>query len=82
MTTRQVMEVPREEWPQQTVGEVAAACSPANTIEPEADAVDALSHMRRNQTSHMMVVANGRLKGVIALKDMLEILSLKVELDA
>lgn len=81
VTTRQVKEVPREEWSQKTVGEVTEACSSSNTIEPGADAVDALSRMRRNQTSRMMVVENGRLKGVVALKDMLEFLALKVELD-
>lgn len=81
VTTRQVKETPREEWEQRTVGDLAQSCSDANTIEPEADAVEALSRMRRNQASRMMVVENGRLVGVIALKDMLEFLSLKVELN-
>jgi len=81
ISTKQVKEIPREQWGKKTVGEVADKCSAANTIEPDADAVKALSAMRRNNTSRMMVVENERLVGIIALKDMLEFLSLKVELD-
>jgi Zn-dependent protease/CBS domain-containing protein len=81
VTTRQVKEIPREQWRQKTVEAVAVECSEDNTIEPEADAVKALSIMRRNNASRLMVVENDRLVGIIALKDMLEFLSLKVELD-
>ena len=81
ITTKQVKEIPREEWDQKTVGEVADRCSAENTIEPNADAVQALSAMRRNKASRLMVVENDQLVGIIALKDMLEFLSLKVELD-
>ncbi|MGD2188181.1 MAG: site-2 protease family protein [Desulfobacterales bacterium] len=81
ITTKQVKEIPREEWKQKTVGEVADRCSAENTIEPDADAVQALSVMRRNNASRLIVVENDQLVGIIALKDMLEFLSLKVELD-
>jgi predicted transcriptional regulator len=37
--------------------------------------------MRRNNAGRLMVVENDKLVGIIALKDMLEFLSLKVELD-
>lgn len=37
--------------------------------------------MKRAGASRLMVVERGRLVGIIALKDMLEFLSLKVELD-
>lgn len=80
VTTKQVKEIPREEWRQKTVGEVAAQCSPDNTIEPQADAMKALSLMNRTGNSRLMVVEGGRLVGIISLKDMLELLSLKVEL--
>jgi len=81
ITTKQVKEIPRDQWGKKTVGEVVDPCSAENTIGPEADAVKALSAMRRNNTSRLMVVENDRLVGIIALKDMLEFLSLKVELD-
>jgi len=81
VTTKQLKEVPREHWGQKTVGEIAVRCSAENTIEPDADAVKALSAMRRSNASRLMVVKDDQLVGIIALKDMLEFLSLKVELD-
>jgi Zn-dependent protease/CBS domain-containing protein len=81
ISTKQVKEIPRAEWNRKTVGEIADRCSTANTIEPDADAVQALSAMRRNNASRLMVVEDDQLVGIIALKDMLEFLSLKVELD-
>jgi Zn-dependent protease/CBS domain-containing protein len=81
ISTRDIKEVPRDEWTRRTVGEVAEKCNPENTISPDADAVEALSVMRRNQASRLLVVDGGELLGIIALKDMLEFLSLKIELD-
>ena len=81
ITTKQVKEIPREQWPQKKVAEVAVQCSEDNTIDPQADSVEALAAMRRNNASRLMVVKDGQLVGIITLKDMLEFLSLKVELD-
>jgi len=80
-TTKQVKEVPREEWNQKSVGEIAIKVSPENTIEPHADALKALSLMNRSGASRLMVIEEDRLVGIIALKDMLNFLSLKVELE-
>ena len=81
VTTKQVKEIPREEWDRKTVGEVASQCSSENTIDPQADAMEAISIMNRTGNSRLMVAEGGRLVGIIALKDMLELLSLKVELE-
>jgi Zn-dependent protease/predicted transcriptional regulator len=81
VTTKQVKEIPREDWGRKTVGEFAAQCSPENSIEPQADAMKALSIMNQTGNSRLMVVEKGRLVGIIALKDLLELLSLKVELE-
>ena len=81
VTTKDVKRVPREEWDRRNVGEIAKRCTPENTIQPEKDATEALSVMNRNRASRLMVVEGERLVGVIALKDMLDFLSLKVELD-
>lgn len=81
ITTKEVRQVPREEWARTRVGDVAQACSPENMIAPETDAVQALSIMNRTGASRLMVTRGGRLVGIIALKDMLDFLSLKVELE-
>jgi CBS domain-containing protein len=52
-----------------------------NTIESEEDAMKALSKMKSNGASRLMVVEGNHLVGIISLKDMLEYLSLKIELE-
>jgi Zn-dependent protease len=81
VTTKNVKEIPREEWSRRTVGEIANHCSPENTIGPQADAMSALSKMNKTGVSRLMVIEGSRLLGVITLKDMLQFLSLKVELE-
>jgi len=81
VTTKQIKEIPRAEWGRRTVGDVASQCTPENTIEPQADAMKALSIMKQTGASRLMVVEGGHLVGIIALKDLLELLSLKVELE-
>ena len=81
ITSKELKEIPREEWGQKTVGEVATKCSPGNTIEPQADAMQALSTMARTGSGRLMVIEENRLVGVITLKDMLKFLSLKLELE-
>ena len=81
ITTRQIKELPRSEWNQHTVKELSSGCSKENTISPDADATEALSQMHRTHNSRLMVVEGDRLVGIIALKDLLEFLSLKVDLE-
>ena len=81
ISTKHLKNIPREDWGRKSVGEVAEACSSENTIGPEIDAVKALSKMRSTGASRLMVVENNRLVGIITLKDMLEFLSIKIELE-
>jgi Zn-dependent protease/predicted transcriptional regulator len=82
ITTQQIKEVPREEWNQKRVGDLKNPCSGENTLSADTDAVEALSLMNRTGASRLMVTENGRLVGVVTLKDMLKFLSLRIELDA
>jgi len=81
VTTKQIKEIPQEEWNHAKVGDLAAQCSPSNSISPETDAVKALAIMNSSGASRLMVIEGDRLVGVLALKDLLEFLSLKVELE-
>jgi Zn-dependent protease/CBS domain-containing protein len=81
VTTKQIKEIPKEEWSRRRVGDISTTCSTDNTISPDADAVQALSQMNRTGSSRLMVTERDRLVGVVSLKDMLRFLSLKVELD-
>lgn len=81
VTTRQVKEVPREEWPRRRVGELAANCSEENSVSPQTDAITALAVMNRTENGRLLVVDNGRLAGLITLKDLLRFLSIKLDLE-
>ncbi|HYL22745.1 MAG TPA: site-2 protease family protein [Gemmatimonadales bacterium] len=81
VTTRDLKRVPREQWRERTVGAVAEACGPDNTIRPDADALQAIAVMRRTGESRLMVVDDGRLLGVVTLKDLLEFFALKLEVE-
>ncbi len=81
VTTREIKDIPRQDWGNRTVAEVSRACSGENTIEADADAVQALRKMRGNDRSRLMVVDGGNLVGIITLKDMLDFIALKVDLE-
>ncbi len=81
VTTRTIKRLPQSEWDRQSVGSIVEPCSPENTIPPDADAMHALARMSKSGRSRLMVVSGERLVGILALKDLLKFLSLKVELE-
>jgi Zn-dependent protease/predicted transcriptional regulator len=81
VSTRQVKDVPREDWSLRTIGEIAVPCSDENTISPDADSLEAISRMNRARTGRLMVLDGDNLVGIISLKDLLKFLALKVELE-
>jgi predicted transcriptional regulator len=81
ISIKQVASIPREEWAASTVGAVALPCNEETTVGPEEDANKALAIMNRTGNSRLLVVKGDQLEGIIALKDMLNLLSLKMELN-
>lgn len=81
VTTRQIKEVPREQWNERTVGEVARPCSEKNSIAADTDAMVALKRMNREGSSRLMVTEGDQLRGIVALKDLSRLISLKLELE-
>jgi len=79
--TREVKEIPREDWPHRAVGDILTRCSIENTISMEADSLEAISKMNRAGASRLIVLDGDRLAGIVSLKDLLQFLSLKVELE-
>lgn len=80
--TEEAAKVDRSAWPTTPVAEIVAPCQPDDVVEPQADALAALGRMRRGGRSRLWVVDDGRLVGVLSLRDMLELLSAKLELGA
>jgi CBS domain-containing protein len=81
VTTRDIKQLTRDEWPNQTVQSISRPCSPDNTIDPGDDAMHAMAVMRRTGNSRLLVVEGGdRLVGIVSLKDLVELLSVRLEL--
>jgi len=78
---RQVNSVPRQEWDHRTVYDLLTPLNDQNTIAPDTDVMQALSLMNRTGNSRLIVMDNHRLVGIVALKDILKFLSLKLDLE-
>jgi CBS domain-containing protein len=81
VTASRLKDVPRDEWSHRLVGDVAASCEEATVVSPDMDAMDALGIMNRTGNSRLAVVENGRLVGIVTLKDLMELLALRVEME-
>ncbi len=81
VTTRQIKEIPKAQWHEKRVADISSPCDGDNTIQPDTDAIKALSLMNRSGKSRLMVTEGGHLAGVVSLKDLLKFLSLRIELD-
>ena len=81
ITSKQVKELPKQEWEQYSVRDIMIHCSDENVIPPTTDALQALSLMNRTGNSRLMIVDNNKLLGVITLKDMLKLFEMKIDLE-
>jgi len=81
VTLDQIKGLGREEWASHSVGELARGCSPENTVGPDEDVMKALALMQRTGRSRLIVAEGGKLAGVIALKDIMGYIALKLDLE-
>ncbi len=81
ISSRQVKDIPREQWDLRRVEDALTTCSLENTIPPDTDPMKALSIMNRTGNSRLLVVEGDHLVGIITLKDMLKFLNLKMDLE-
>ena len=82
VTPHEIKKLPRDEWPRHQVAEIMASDLDRVEITPETDSLDALSRMQRTDQRRLLVVDHGSLVGIVTLKDLLDFLSLKLELEA
>jgi Zn-dependent protease/CBS domain-containing protein len=81
ISTEQLRGVPRAEWPSRSVGAVTVPLSEAVTVTPDTAAMQALGRMRQTGRSRLLVVDDGKLAGILSVRDLLDFLALKVELE-
>jgi Zn-dependent protease/predicted transcriptional regulator len=77
---RQARETPREAWDGLRVADICQDCAVDNTVEAHMDAGEALDRMRQANRGRLMVTENGRLVGVLVLKDLLRFLQVREQL--
>ena len=81
ISTQSLAGFPREQWSEHTVAEAMRRDLDALSITPHTDALHALARMQSTGVSRLLVVEDGRLIGIISLKDLLRFFHLKLELE-
>jgi len=81
VTVQELKAVPREEWPRLSVGSLMQPQTEENSIAADAPVKQALNQMNMMGLSRLLVLDRGRMVGIITLKDLLEYLALKMELE-
>ncbi len=81
ITAREIEKVSEEERAQKTVGDLLSVCSAANTVSPDTDAIKLVTEMSRPDANTLYMVVEGeRLVGVISLKDLREIIAMRLKM--
>jgi len=79
--TESLKTIPRDDWARHSVEEIIQPCAPDNAVAPDTDVRQAISVMNQSGNSRLLVRDGQRLTGVVTLKDLLEFLALKLELE-
>ena len=80
--TKEIAAVDRHFWPVTKVITAAQPITPADTIAPERGMLEAMAQLSSSEGSHLFVVSGGRLVGVVSRRDLVELLSAKLELSS
>lgn len=81
LVTRRLKLIEPEHWAGTYVRELMEPFDEHNTIQAGEDALKALNRMQAREDSRLMVRAGEKLVGVVSLKDFLDILTLKMDLE-
>jgi Zn-dependent protease/CBS domain-containing protein len=81
VTTKDVKQIPKDQWTTHRVEEVVHPCSEENTVSPDTDALKVLSKMRDGGVSRLLVTDRDHLVAVVSLKDLLSFVARKLDLD-
>jgi CBS domain-containing protein len=81
VTSKQLRDLDSDEWDRHTIAELTTQDSPENTVSSDTDMMDAMNRMNRSDHSRLLLVDDGRLSGVIALKDIMGYLSTHMDIE-
>ncbi len=80
-TLRDVKGVQRDAWGETAIVDVMQPVGESNTIAVDTSALAALQKMRETRQSRLLVLEQGRLVGVVVLKDLLDLIALDAQLE-
>ena len=78
----QAAAINRSLWPDTQVGQVATPVDPGDIVAPDTDVLAALERMRRRDRGRLFVVEDGALVGVVSLRDLIDYLTVRRELES
>jgi len=81
ISTREVKQIPHDQWSNYRVGDIVKPCSRENTVSLHEDAIKALGLMSSTGNSRLMVLDGEKIAGIVTLKDLLQFLALKIDLE-
>lgn len=80
VTVNEVREVPRERWHETSVGQIARPPEQERKIDENDDAFDALMHMAEGHLRRLLVMHDGKLKGMVTEDGIINIVRRKLQL--
>lgn len=81
VSSKEIKKIPKEEWGEHTVEKIAMPLDNTNTISPDATVKEAIVKMSEGGLSRLLVIENSKMVGIVTLKDLLDLLSLKMEFE-
>jgi Zn-dependent protease/CBS domain-containing protein len=81
LSARAPREVASQLWLQTPVARVMKAADQSLILDPEADAMDALSALRQREEHRAVIVQGRKPVGIVSLRDLLNFLALKIDLE-
>ncbi len=81
ISARAPREVDSDQWSETHIEQLMQELEEGMTLRPETDAVDALGHLRDREQNRAVVVEDGRPVGILSLRDLLQFLALKIDLE-
>jgi Zn-dependent protease/CBS domain-containing protein len=79
--TRDVTAIPRKNWPHTRVDEIMKRCDSSTTIDSNTDTTQALQMLQKSNTGQLIVTEKNELAGLVTLRDLLDYLSIRQQLD-
>ncbi|HUV05460.1 MAG TPA: site-2 protease family protein [Armatimonadota bacterium] len=80
ITVDEIRDIPRDQWGERTVGQVAKAPEEERVIDENDDAFDALMHMAEGNLRRLLVMHNTKLQGMVTQDSIINMVRMKMQI--